>query len=434
MSKAIMVVGGGVAGIQASLDLANRGFKVYLVEKRPSIGGRMAQLDKTFPTMDCSMCILAPKMIECSHHPNVQLLSYSEVKDVKGSIGNFTVTVVKKPRYVDEKKCSGCLICAQNCPTEAQNEFDEKLGVRKAIYMPFMQAVPRVAVIDKETCIECGLCDKVCPNKAVNRAQEPEEVKLDVGAIVLATGFDVFDPSAIVHYGYKRFKNVVTAMELERLLCASGPTGGHLIRPSDGRIPRSVAFIQCVGSRDRREWIDHSYCSSICCKYAVKDAVLIKEHESSSLVTIFYIDMRAFGKGFQEFVNRAKSEFGIEFVRSNPGEISEDPKTGNLLVSFEDPITRTPLSIPFDLVVLSPALIPSDGVGELAKTMGVDLDHYGFFKLEDSVRRPLDTSVPGVFACGYCVGPKTGDIPDSITQGSATAARVAEVLKTKGAP
>lgn len=434
MSKAIMIVGGGIAGIQASLDLANRGLKVYLVEKRPSIGGRMAQLDKTFPTMDCSMCILAPKMIECSHHPNVQLLSYSEVKDVKGSIGNFKVTVVKKPRYVDEKKCSGCLICAQNCPAEAQNEFDENLGVRKAIYMPFMQAVPRVVVIDKETCIECGLCDKVCPNKAVNRAQQPEEVELDVGAIVLATGFDMFDPSAITHYGYKRFKNVVTSMELERFLCASGPTGGHLMRPSDGKIPRSVAFIQCVGSRDRREWIDHSYCSSICCKYAVKDAVLIKEHESSSLVTIFYIDMRAFGKGFQEFVNRAKSEFGIEFVRSNPGEISEDPKTGNLNVSFEDPITRTVQNIPFDLVVLSSALIPSEGVRELAKTVGVELDHYGFFKLEDSVRRPLDTSVPGVFACGYCVGPKTGDIPDSITQGSATAARVAEVLKIKEAP
>lgn len=433
MPKAVMVVGGGIAGIQASLDLANRGLKVYLVEKRPSIGGRMAQLDKTFPTMDCSMCILAPKMIECSHHPNVQLLTYSEVKAVKGSAGNFKVTVLKKPRYVDEKKCSGCLICAQNCPTEALNEFDEYIGVRKAIYMPFMQAVPRVAVIDKESCVECGLCEKVCPNKAVNRSQQPEEIELDVGAIVLATGFDVFNPSVITQYGYKRFKNVVTAMELERLLCASGPTGGHLMRPSDGKIPRSIAFIQCVGSRDRRSWIGHSYCSSICCKYAVKDAVLIKEHEPSSLVTIFYIDMRAFGKGFQEFVNRAKSEFGVEFIRSNPGEISEDPKTGNLIVCFEDPITRTVQSIPFDLVVLSPALVPSEGVVELSKTVGVQLDNYGFFKLEDSVRRPLDTTVPGIFACGYCVGPKTGDIPDSITQGSATAGRVAELLKVKEA-
>jgi len=431
MEKAVMVIGGGVAGIQASLDLANRGFKVYLVERSPSIGGRMAQLDKTFPTMDCSMCILAPKMIECSHHPSVQLLTYSEVKGVKGSTGNFTVTVLKKPRYIDEKKCTGCGICAQNCPTEAPNEFDENIGVRKAIYMPFPQAVPRIMLIDKENCIECGLCEKVCPAQAVNREQQPEEIELDVGAIVVATGFDMFNPSVIPQYGYGRFKNVITAMELERLLCASGPTGGRLIRPSDGKIPRSVAFIQCVGSRDRREWINHPYCSSICCKYAVKDAVLIKEHESNSLVTIFYIDMRAFGKGFQEFVNRAKSEFGIQFIRSNPGEISEDRKTDNLIISFEDPITRTVQNISFDLVVLCPALIPSKGVKELANTLGIELDNYGFLKLEDPVRKPLDTKVEGIFACGYCVGPKTGDIPDSITQGSATAARVAEVLAFK---
>jgi len=428
MQKAVAVIGGGVAGIQASLDLANRGFKVYLVEKNPSIGGRMAQLDKTFPTMDCSMCILAPKMIECSHHPNVQMLTYSEVKGVKGSVGNFTVNVFRKPRYVDEKKCTGCGICSDNCPTETLNEFDENIGVRKAIYTPFPQSVPRVAVIDKETCVECGLCDKVCPAGAVNREQQPEEVELNVGAIVVATGFDLFDASIIPQFGYGRFKNVISAMELERLLCASGPTGGHLIRPSEGKIPRHIAFIQCVGSRDRRERIGHPYCSSICCKYAVKDAVLIKEHEENSSVSIFYIDMRAFGRGFQEFVNRAKSEFGIEFIRSNPGEISEDPRTSNLAITFEDPITRTVQNISFDLVVLCPALIPSKGMPELAKTLGIQLDNYGFVKMEDSVRKPLDTTVPGIFCCGYCLGPKTGDIPDSITQGSATAARVAEIL------
>ncbi len=428
MHKAVLVVGAGVAGIQASLDLANRGFRVHLVEKNPSIGGRMAQLDKTFPTMDCSMCILAPKMIECSHHPNVQLMSYSEIKDVKGSVGNFRVRVLRKPRYVDERKCTGCGICSDNCPAETPNEFDEKIGARKAIYVPFAQAVPRVAVIDKVNCVECGLCEKVCPAGAVNRDQKPEEVELDVGAIVVATGFDMFDPSTIPQYGYGRFMNVISAMELERLLCASGPTGGRLIRPSEGRKPRHIAFIQCIGSRDRREWIGHPYCSSICCKYAVKDAVLIKEHAPNSQVSIFYIDMRAFGRGFQEFVNRAKSESGIEFIRSSPGEILEDPVTNDLLISFEDPITRTVKNMRFDLVVLCPALIPSKGMPELAKHLGIELDNYGFVKLEDSVRKPLDTTVPGIFSCGYCLGPKTGDIPDSITQGSATAGRVAEVL------
>ena len=428
MQRGIIVVGGGIAGIQASLDLANRGFKVYLVEKSPSIGGRMAQLDKTFPTMDCSICILAPKMIECAHHTNIQLLTYSEVKEVKGSAGNFKVRILKKPRYVDETKCTGCGICTDNCPAEAPNEFDENLGIRKAIYMPFPQGVPRVVVIDKDNCLECGLCEKVCPADAVNMEQQPEEIELDVGAIVVATGFDMFDPSVIPQYGYKRFKNVITAMELERLLCASGPSGGHLIRPSDGKVPRSIAFIQCIGSRDRRERINHPYCSSICCKYAIKDAVLIKEHEPNSRVAIFYIDMRAFGRGFQEFVNRAKSEFGIRFIRSNPGEISEDPAGNNLIVWFEDPITRTVQHASFDLVVLCPALIPRKGVEGLAKILGIELDNYGFFKSADTVKKPLDTTVPGIFACGYCLGPKTGDIPDSVSQGSATAARVAEVL------
>jgi heterodisulfide reductase subunit A len=432
MEKRVMVIGGGIAGIQASMDLANRGFQVYLVEKSPSIGGRMAQLDKTFPTMDCSICILAPKMIEVAHHQNVHLLTFSEVKEVNGSVGNFKVKVTRKPRYVDEAKCTGCGICAEKCPIEAPSEFDENMGARKAIYMPFPQAVPRIMTINKEDCMECGICEKVCPSQAINREQKPQEIELDVGAIVVATGFDIFDCSLIPQYGYRQFKNVITAMELERLLCASGPTGGHLIRPSDGRIPRSIAFIQCVGSRDRRDWIDHPYCSSICCKYAVKDAVLIKEHEPKSLVTIFYIDMRAFGKGFQEFVNRAKSEFGVEFVRSSPGELREDPTTRNLTISFEDPVTRTVQNVTFDLVILSPALIPSAGIRELAKILGITLDNYGFLKLVDTVKKPLDTTVPGIFAAGYCLGPKTGDIPDSITQGSATAARVAEVLASKG--
>jgi len=423
---AVLVVGGGISGIQASLDLASRGFKVYLVEKSPSIGGRMAQLDKTFPTMDCSMCILAPKMIDCSHHPNVQLLTYSEVKEVKGSAGNFRVKILKKPRFVDLEKCTGCGTCADNCPSEVPNEFDEGLGMRKAIYMPFPQAVPRAMTVDKDNCIECGLCEKVCEAKAVNLGQEPEEVELKVGAIVVAVGFDLFDSSQIPPYGYKHHKDVITSLELERLLCASGPTGGHLIRPSDGKIPKTIAFIQCVGSRDRR--LGNAYCSSICCKYSVKDAVLIKEHVPGARVCIFYIDLRAFGRGFQEFVNRAKTEYGITFIRSSPGEITYDPVSKDLSIWYEDTVTKKIENLKFDLVVLCPALIPRKDAKDLAKVLGIEVDQYGFFKPLSSISNPVDTTVSGIFACGYCLGPKTGDIPDSITQGSATASRAAEVI------
>jgi len=422
----VLVVGGGISGIQASLDLANRGIKVYLVEKSPSIGGRMAQLDKTFPTMDCSMCILAPKMIECAHHPNVQLLTYSELREVKGSVGNFTVKVLKKPRYVDETKCTGCGICSEHCPSEVPNEFDMNLGMRKAIYMPFPQAVPRVMTVDKENCINCGLCEKVCGAKAVDLDQRAEEIELSVGSIILATGFDLFDPSGLPAYGYGRFKDVITSLELERLLCASGPTGGHLVRPSDGKIPKSVAFIQCVGSRDKR--LGTAYCSSICCKYSIKDAVLIKEHIPEARVNIFFIDMRAFGRGFQDFVNRAKTEYGISFIRSSPGEITHDPAQKNLTLWFEDIATKSVQNLNFDLVVLCPALLPSKGNEKLAELLGIEVDKYGFFKAPNPIANPVDTTIPGIFASGYCLGPKTGDIPDSITQGSATASRVAEVL------
>jgi len=423
---AVLVVGGGISGIQASLDLASRGFKVYMVEKSPSIGGRMAQLDKTFPTMDCSMCILAPKMIDCSHHPNVQLLTYSEVKSVKGSAGNFKVKILRKPRYVDETKCTGCGTCADNCPSEVLNEFDEGLGMRKAIYMPFPQAVPRAMTVDKDNCIECGLCEKVCEAKAVNLDQKPEEVELKVGAIIVAVGFDLFDPSQIPPYGYGRHKDVITSLELERLLCASGPTGGHLIRPSDGKIPKTIAFIQCVGSRDRR--LGNAYCSSICCKYSVKDSVLIKEHVPDARVCIFYIDLRAFGRGFQEFVNRAKTEYGIKFIRSSPGEITYDPVSKDLSIWYEDTVTKKIENLKFDLVVLCPALIPRKDAKDLAKVLGIEVDQYGFFRSSGSISNPVDTTVSGIFACGYCLGPKTGDIPDSITQGSATASRAAEVV------
>lgn len=425
----VVIIGGGVAGIQASLDLADRGLKVYLVEKSPSIGGRMAQLDKTFPTLDCSICILAPKMIECFRHPNITLLTCSEVEDVSGSAGNFTVKIVKKPRFVDEAKCTGCGTCTQKCPVAKPSEFDMLLGNRKAIYMPFPQAVPRIATIDKDNCLYftrgvCKICQKLCQADAVDFEQEPEEVVLNVSAIIVATGFSLFNASLISEYGYRRYENVLTSLEFERLVSASGPTGGHITRPSDGKTPKKIAFIQCVGSRGLGRGV--AYCSSACCMYATKEAILIKEHEPESEVFIFYIDLRASGKGFQDFINRAKENWGVQYIRGRPGEIVEDSRTKDLIILFEQTVSREVGGLKVDMVVLCPAFIPSETNRKLSAVLGVKLDEYDFFKAKDSVLAPVDTNVLGVFICGCCQGPK--DIPESVTQASAVAARAAEVM------
>ena len=423
MVKAGLIIGGGIAGIQAALDLADQGFKVYLVEKSPSIGGRMAQLDKTFPTMDCSMCILAPKMIECGHHPNIELLSYSEVEEVRGSAGDFTVTVVRKPRYVDEDKCTGCGVCAQHCPVEVPNEFDEKLGIRKAIYMPFPQAVPRVMVIDRENCLECGLCEKVCGTGAINRQQQPERINLKVGAIIIATGYKLFDAARKEEYGFAAYDNVITGMMLERLLSASGPTGGHLIRPSDGKIPRKIAFIQCVGSRDERAGI--LYCSRVCCMYATKEAVLIKEHVPEAEVAIFYMDIRAFGKGFEEFYRRAEKEYGVRYVRGRVAEVIEDSATKNLTVRAEDIESGRLLEEEFDMVVLSTGITPN--TVDILKNPSLISASDGFFAVSNPKVNPVSTPVKGVFVAGAAEGPK--DIPDSVSQASAAAMRASIILR-----
>jgi len=428
-TREILVIGGGIAGIQASLDLADRGLKVYLVEKSPSIGGRMAQLDKTFPTMDCSMCILAPKMIDCLRHPNITLLSYSEVQEVSGSPGNFKVRILKKPRYIDEEKCTGCGDCAQYCPVEVPNEFDMNLGVRKAIYIPFPQAVPLKYAIDEDHCLKhtldlCGLCQKMCKAEAIDYDQKPETINLTVGAIIVATGFELFDARKVSEYGYGRHQNVLTSLEFERLLSASGPTGGHLIRPSDGKIPKSVAFIQCVGSRSERGELP--YCSSVCCTYATKEAMLAREHNPECEVSIFYIDLRVFGKGFQEFVNRAEEEWGVKYVKGRPGRIIEDPKTKDLVIRYEDAMDGRMKETTVDLVVLCPALIPRQGNERLAEILKIELDEHAFFKAKDSLLEPIDTNLLGVFICGYCQGPK--DIPESVAQASGAAARAAETI------
>jgi heterodisulfide reductase subunit A len=428
-NDAVLVVGGGIAGIQASLDLADRGLKVYLVEKSPSIGGRMAQLDKTFPTMDCSICILAPKMIECAGHPNIKLLTCSEVQDVAGSAGSFKVKVLKKPRFVDAEKCTGCGVCTEKCPVKVQSEFDMGMGTRKAIYMLFPQAVPRVAVIDKDRCLffqkgVCRVCEKFCQVHAINFDQKPEEITLDVSSIILATGLEIYNPAAISEYGYSRYKNVLLSLEFERLINASGPTRGELLRPSDNKHPHRIVFIQCVGSRTQK--IGFPYCSSVCCMYATKEAILVREHNPECEVYILYMDLRVFGKRFQEFVSRAKDEWNVKYINGRPSLILEDLATKDLLIRYQNIMEGKLEDLRSDLVVLCPALIPRKDNKVLAKILDLDLDEHHFFKTKDPLLMSVETNVPGIFVCGYCQAPK--DISESVTQASAAAARAAEVV------
>lgn len=426
--KSVLVIGGGIAGIQSSLDLANMGFQVYLVEKTPSIGGRMSQLDKTFPTNDCSMCILAPKMIEAGRHPNIRLLTYSEVKEVAREPGKFRVKIRKKARFVDEEKCTGCGVCVTKCPWKADSEFDLGLSKRKAIYTPFAQAVPNIPVIDTEHCVyflkgTCRACEKFCEAGAINYDQEDEIIEAEVDAIILASGFDLYDPSAVEEYGYGKVKNVITAMQYERMISASGPTEGHLERPSDGETPKRLAFIQCVGSRD----IHHKlYCSSVCCMHATKEAILANEHYPDLRAFIFYTDMRAVGKRFQEYIARAEQEYNVTYIRSRPSKITENPDNGNPIVWYEETTARTRTTMEVDMVVLCQAMIPSGSTKDISDMLHLSLNDYQFVDIPDRLFHPVDTEILGIFACGFCQAPQ--DIPDSVVQASAAAARAAEFL------
>ncbi len=425
-----LVVGGGIAGIQAALEVADSGHKVYLVEREPSIGGHMAQLDKTFPTLDCSACILTPKMSLVGSHPYIKLLTYSEVEEVSGYVGNFNVKIRKKARYVDEDKCTGCGVCMEKCPYKTDSEFDAGLAKRKAAYIPFPQAVPNLSVIDKEVCVyfktgKCRACEKFCEAKAINFEQEDQIIEVDVGNIILATGYHSFDPTPLKQYGYERLDNVFTGLEFERVINAIGPTGGEILL-KDGSHPKEVAIIHCVGSRDTNY---HEYCSRVCCMYSMKFGHLVREHIPGAQVYEFYIDIRSFGKGFEEFYNRVLKE-GTTFIRGRPGEVTNVAETpqeeGKLILVCEDTLIGRQRRIPVDMVILSTALEPQPDVEEVARLFKVSRSADGFFLERHPKLDPVATATDGIFVVGCCQGPK--DIPDTVAQASAAAARALAMI------
>lgn len=423
VEPSVLVIGGGISGAEAALDLADKGYKVYLVERLPTIGGKMALLYKVFPTNDCAPCILAPKTAYANIHPNITLLTNSEVTSVQGYVGNFKVNVLKHPRFVDETKCTGCATCVEKCPAKTlDNEFAAGLGQRKAVYIPFPQAIPRKAIIDKEACLYfqkgvCRVCEKFCPTGAVDFEQEPENIELRVGAVVVATGFEEYDPSAKREYGYGQYSNVITQLQLARLLDIDGPTKGKLLRPSDGKEPRTILMIQCVGSREEKS---NEYCSAVCCMYALKHAQIIKEMVlPNAEICIAYTDMRTPGKGFEEYYRETRDLGGVTFLRGKPSQIVEESETKNLLVVVEDTLIGQPVTINADLVALSCAMKPSKTAKRLAEFLHLETDKDGFFKEAHPKLRPVETNVRGMYICGCAQGPK--DIPDAIVQAKAAA-------------
>ncbi|MEJ2717941.1 MAG: FAD-dependent oxidoreductase, partial [Deltaproteobacteria bacterium] len=422
----IMVVGGGISGIQASLDLATAGYKVYLVEKSPTVGGHMSQLDKTFPTNDCSMCIESPKFLECKRHPNIEILTMAEVDRVEGQAGAFKVTLTKKPRYIIEDRCTGCTTCVEYCPVSVADPFNQQISTNKAVHIYFAQAVPLVPYID-ENCLyldgkQCTICQAVCQNRTIDLHQTPEKLELRVGAIVLAPGFEAFDPKVTGNYGYGQFENVVTSLDYERLLCATGPYEGEILRASDKKHPRRIAWIQCVGSR-RVTPGDNSYCSGVCCTYTQKQVILTKDHDADAECTIFHNDIRSFSKGFERFYQRAESLPGVRFIRSYVSIGSEDPETKNVTVKYateEEGVKEEE----FDMVVLSVGLNPPADYEALAKSFGIELNAHGFCSTNPV--NPIETSRPGIFVAGSFQGPM--DIPESVFTASGAGSQCAELL------
>jgi heterodisulfide reductase subunit A2 len=412
----VLIVGGGITGMFAALDLANK-YKVHLVERSATIGGHMAQLDKTFPTMDCSACIITPKMVEVGRHPNINLLTYSEIEDAELVVGNFKIKVRKKTRRINMDICTGCGACGTVCPVTVPDEFNENLSHRAAAYIPFPQAVPGKYTIDVNACIECGLCVAACEPGAVDLSLKDEIINLDVGAVILASGYDAFDPTDKTRFGYDRFTNVLTGLEMERLLSSFGPTLGKVVRPSDHKKPKKIAFLQCVGSRDFHEGA-HNYCSRVCCMYAMKQARQFKEKYPDSQVYIFYMDIRAFGKGYEEFYEIASREYGISFVRGRIGDVMKTPDDG-LLLRGSDTLLAEKFEIKVDMLVLSVGLEARSDSSDLGRTFGVQNTVDGAFMEAHPKLRPVDSLSAGIFIAGACQGPK--DIPDSVAQAKAAA-------------
>ena len=427
--KRALVIGGGIAGIQTALDIAEAGYKVDIVEKTPSIGGRMSQLDKTFPTLDCSACILTPKMVEAAAHENITIYTYSEVEKVTGFVGDFHVEIRKKARSVDMSKCTGCGVCQEKCPSKkAPNEFNRGLDKRSAIYTPFAQAIPNVPVIDREHCIKfktgkCGVCAKVCQAGAIDYEQKDEIITENYGAIVVATGFDTIKLDKYDEYAYSQSPDVITSLELERIMNAAGPTKGHLERMSDHRAPKSMVFIQCVGSRcaDNR---GKSYCSKICCMYTAKHAMLIRDKYPDVDVTVFYIDVRTPGKNFDEFYRRAVEEYGVHYIKGQVGKVA--PQGDKLLVQGVDLLDNKRILMETDMVVLATAIEPNPDVRKIATMLTASIDTNNFLTESHAKLRPVESPTAGIFLSGVCQGPK--DIPETVAQAGAAAVKVVGLL------
>jgi len=427
VTRKALVIGGGIGGIQAALDIASCGHEVILVEKTPSIGGHMIQLSETFPTLDCSQCILTPKMVEVSKHPKIKLMTYSEIQEISGYVGNFKVKILQKPRYVDPVKCTLCDECTKVCPIVVPNEFDLGLTGRRAIYIPFPQSIPASFTLDDAGCpgllpIACGKCADVCEPEAIDYDQKPEIIEEEVGAIVIATGYDLYEQSYIDEYGHGKIPDVLDGLQFERLCSASGPTQGKVMRPSDHKIPKEVVFIQCVGSRDPE--LHCAYCSKICCMYTAKHAMLYKHHVPDGQAYIFYIDIRSGGKGYEEFVQRAVEEDGVLYLRGKVSKVFQE--NGTVKVWGVDTLTGKDIEIDADMVVLALAMRPSQGAEDLAKKLKVATDKDGFFAEAHPKLKPVESVTAGMFFAGSAQAPK--DIPETVAQASGAAAKVISIL------